>query len=264
MALNFSESGSDRDIWVYDFSRRTFSRLTFDPILEAGPVWSPDGSRIAFGQHSRRKIMSIPADGSSPAEEIGSSEFDTTPSSWSPDGKTLFVVEENPTSLDNIKTLDLDGEGKLEMFITTEHDEGNAAISPDGRWVAYDSKESGLQEVYVRPFPGPGGKWMISSDGGTEPVWSPDGKELFYRSGNRMMAVDVEGGEAFRASRPRVLFEGNYEFSLVDTGRNYDISTDGKRFLMIKPANEQQPAAPTIHLVINWFEELRRRVPVGN
>jgi Tol biopolymer transport system component len=105
---------------------------------------------------------------------------------------------------------------------------------------------------------------MISSDGGTEPVWSPDGKELFYRSGNRMMAVDVEGDEAFRASRPRVLFEGNYEFSLVGTGRNYDISTDGKRFLMIKPANEQRTAAPTINLVINWFEELRRRVPVGN
>ncbi len=207
--------------------------------------------------------MLIPADGSSPAEAIASTEFSTRPSSWSPDGKTLFVTEATGFTYDDIKTLDLEGEGKLEVFLATEHFDRDPVISPDGRWVAYASTESGRYEVYVRPFPGPGGKWQISSEGGTGPLWSPDGRELFYRNGRRMIVVEVETASTFSASRPRFLFEGNYEYSRLDYGRNYDISPDGKRFLMINAVNQQQTAAPTIDLTLKCFEELRRRVPVN-
>jgi serine/threonine-protein kinase len=260
LALNIIEN-SNVDVWVYDLKRSTLSRLTFDPLAdELTPVWSPDGSRIAFSVEDQRKIMLIPADGSSPAEAIASTEFNTRLSSWSPDGKTLFVTEESSTN-DDIKALDLEGEGKLEKFLATEteHFEDQPVISPGGRWVAYISNESGNREVFVQAFPGPGGKWQISSEGGTAPLWSRDGRELFYRNGNRMMVVEVETSDTFRASRPRVLFEGNYLY--FRSVRNYDISPDGKRFLMIKALNPQQTTAPTIHFALNWFDELRRRVP---
>ena len=128
--------------------------------------------------------------------------------------------------------------------------------------MAYISDESGRYEVYVQPFPGPGGKWQISTEGGTEPVWNPKGRELFYRNASKMMAVDVATQETFSAGKPKVLFEGPY----VPTPRSfpdYDVSPDGQRFLMLK-ANEQAQGAPAqINVVLNWFEELKRRVPTG-
>ncbi len=132
-------------------------------------------------------------------------------------------------------------------------------LSPDGRWLAYDSDESGRLEVYVQPYPGPGGKWLISTEGGTQPVWNPNGRQLFYRNGDKMMAVEITMQPGFAAGKPRVLFEGQYGPS-VATFPNYDVTPDGQRFLMLKAAEAEQ--APTqINVVLNWFEELRRRAP---
>jgi len=127
--------------------------------------------------------------------------------------------------------------------------------------MAYASDESGRFEIYVRPYPGPGGKWQLSTEGGTEPVWNPSGRELFYRSGNKMMAVDVTTQPPFSAGKPKTLFEGPY----VLTPRrfpNYDVSEDGQQFLMLK-SNEQSQAPAQINVVLNWFEELKQKVPTG-
>jgi Tol biopolymer transport system component len=135
-------------------------------------------------------------------------------------------------------------------------------FSPDGRWLACVSNESGRYEIYVQPYPGPGGKWQISTEGGTEPVWNPNGRELFYRSGNKMIAVDIATQPSFAAGKPKVLFEGQYE-PTVFTNSNYDASPDGHRFLMLKPSEQEQSAPTQINVVLNWFEELKRRVPTG-
>ena len=149
-------------------------------------------------------------------------------------------------------------------------------FSPDGRWLAYVSDESGRPEVYVQPYPGPGGKWQISTEGGTEPVWNPNGRELFYRNGAQMMAVEVEVGQAstpvssgqagrpvattFSAGTPRLLFKGNYLSSGAALAQ-YNVTSDGQRFLMIQPVAQDSAAPQQINVVLNWFEELKQRVP---
>ena len=148
--------------------------------------------------------------------------------------------------------------------LSSEHQFNESAprFSPDGRWLAYVSDESGRYEIYVQPYPGPGGKWQISTEGGTEPVWNPNGRELFYRSGNKMMAVDIATQPGFTAGKPGC--------SLRDstcrprcTVPNYDVSPDGQRFLMLKPSEQAQAAPTQINVVLNWFEELKQKVPTG-
>jgi eukaryotic-like serine/threonine-protein kinase len=136
-------------------------------------------------------------------------------------------------------------------------------FSPDGHWVAYISDESGRYEVYVQPYPGPGGKFQISTDGGTEPVWNPKGRELFYRTGDKMMAVDIRTQPSFSAGKPKMLFQGPY----VPTRASfpyYDVSPDGEHFLMIK-LNESASSSPLTQIVLvqSWFEELKQKVPAG-
>ena len=135
-------------------------------------------------------------------------------------------------------------------------------FSPDGRWLAYSSTESGRSEIHLMSYPGPGGKVQISTDGGTEPLWNRNGRELFYRGGNRMMAVDITTQPNFAAGKPRVLFEGQYEASLVSDA-NYDVSPDGQRFLMLKGSQTEETAPTQINVVLNWFEELKRLVPTN-
>jgi Tol biopolymer transport system component len=151
---------------------------------------------------------------------------------------------------------------EIQTFLQTPFDEGAPVFSPDGRWLAYSSDESGRREVYVQPYPGPGGKWTISAEGGSEPVWNRNGRELFYRSGDRMMAVEIVTQPSFSAGRPKLLFEGRYLPSTVQTA-NYTVSPDGQRFLMVKPRAADESAPTQINIVLNWFEELKRRVPTG-
>ena len=151
---------------------------------------------------------------------------------------------------------------KAQPFLRTQFDEAVPQFSPDGRWLAYISNETGRHEIYVQSYPGPGGKWQISTEGGAEPVWNPNGRELFYRSGDKMMAVEITAQPGFAASTPRMLFQGRYVQAPFPSS-NYDVSRDGQRFLMLKPSEQGQAAPTQINIVLNWFEELKQKVPTG-
>ena len=200
------------------------------------------------------------------AERLTTSENAQSPSSWSPDGQALaFFESPSGQALQggnrDIWVLPMEGEREPEPYIQTPFDEGGAVFSPDGRRLAYASDESGRVEVYVQPFPTPGAKWQISAEGGMEPVWSRDGRELFYRNGDRMMAVDITTEPSFSAGTPKMLFEVDFE-EYGGVGRaEFDVTPDGQRFLMIKAVEPEQPVTK-INVVLNWFEELQQRVPV--
>ena len=256
---------------LYDLSRETLTRLTFEGNANLNPVWTPDGKRIAFesNREGPYNVFWQLADGSGGLERLTTSEYLHAPMSWSPDGQLLAFVEVTPTTGVDIWVLRMGdpspGSGqvrKAQPFLRTPFNEGAARFSPDGRWLAYISDESGRFEVYVQSYPGPGGKWQISTEGGTEPVWTRNGRELFYRSGDKMMAVDVATQPGFAAGKPRMLFEGPYEPAQIPVA-NYDVSPDGQRFLMLKPVEQAQAAPTQINVVLNWFEELKRRVPPG-
>jgi hypothetical protein len=147
------------------------------------------------------------------------------------------------------------------VFTRTRAADGAPQLSPDGRWMAYASEESGRREIYVQAFPGPGGRWQVSSDGGNEPLWSASGRELFYRSGDRMMAVDISTNGEFLAGKPRPLFEGSYVLAGGGYARaQYDVSPDGQRFLMLKVVEQKSNPLTQIHVVLNWSDELSRRL----
>ena len=174
--------------------------------------------------------------------------------SLSPDGSRLvYVANDSGSTQLHVRAI-----GRFEA--TTN--EGGAAFSPDGRWLAYQSDESGRAQIYVRPFPGPGGKSQISTEGGTELVWSRDGRELFYRNRDKNDGRRVETKPRFAAGKPKLLFEGHYETSIYPFEPDYDVSPDGQRFLMIK-AGEQESAATQLNVVLNWSDELRRLAPAG-
>jgi Tol biopolymer transport system component len=250
-------------IWIYEFARRTLTPFT--PLDSAGssqaPVWTPDGKRIVYRgtRAGFRNLFWKATDGSGHEERLTTSHNLQTPGSFTPDGKWLIFWEDDPVTFRDLWMLPMNGELKPIAFLQTPFAEWVPRFSPDGRWVAYVTNESGRGEICVRPFPGPGGALQISTEGGTEPLWSGDGKELFYRIGNKMMAVDTVTQPSFKAGSPRMLFEGNYRYS--DTGGlNYAYSMQDQRFLMIQEV-EPQPPATQIQIVTNWFEELRERVP---
>jgi eukaryotic-like serine/threonine-protein kinase len=240
--------------------RQTLSRFTFDGSSNTYPTWAPDGKRIAFESNKEGfgNIFWQLADGSGGVERLYKSDSTQYPSSFSNDGQLLAFIEANPNTALDIWVLKL-GERKAQPFLRTRFNESAPRFSTDGRWLAYSSDESGRREIYVQPYPGPGGKWQISTEGGAEPVWNRNGRELFYRSGSKMMAVDITAHPSLEVGQPRMLFEGAYVPTLT-AFPNYDVSPDGQRFLMVK-ASEQATASTQINVVQNWFEELKRRVP---
>jgi serine/threonine-protein kinase len=251
----------ETQLWLYDLSREALTRFTFEGNVNLNAAWTPDGKRIAF-QSSKEGPPNIywqQADGGGGLERLTTSEYAHVPMSWSPDGQLLAFMEVNPSTQRDIWVLRM-GDRKAQPFLKTRFDESVPRFSTDGRWLAYTSNESGRYEIYVQPYPGPGGKWQISTEGGTEPAWNHNGRELFYRSGDKMMAVDIATQPSFAAGKPRMLFQGPYERSPA-TSPNYDVSPDAQRFLMLKPADTGESGPTQINVVVNWFEELKRRVP---
>jgi eukaryotic-like serine/threonine-protein kinase len=250
-------------IWAYDFIRETLTRITFEGNQSLNAVWSPDGKTITFRSHREASdgIYSEPADGSGELQKLVVSDRAKIPMSWSPDGQTLAFMEISSTTGFDLWVLTLN-DHKPKVFLQTPFNESAPRFSPDGHWLAYVSNESGRYEIYVQTYPGPGGKQQISTDGGTEPVWNPNGRELFYRVGNKLMVVDVVSQTSFSASKPQILFEGRF-LPTPATSPNYDVSRDGQRFLMVKAAEPEEQSATQINVVFNWFEELKRRVPSG-
>jgi hypothetical protein len=252
-----------RDLWIYDLSRGALTRLTFDRACYA-PVWTPDGTRVfhGFGLNAQQgfKVRAVPSDGSAPPTALADVVFGTIPTSLSADGNVLLGVRvqqgPSPYRGGDLWALRVsETSPKPQPFMDTQAGgKANPQFAPNGRLVAYQSDESGRNEIYVTAYPGPGGKWQVSIDGGAEPRWNPSGRELFYRSGNKLMAVPVETSPTFRAGAPKMLFEGRYE-------PTYDVAPDGTRFLMLKSTAVPEPSQ--IHVVVNWIEELKTRLATG-
>jgi serine/threonine-protein kinase len=253
--------GTPRDLWTYDIKRRALSRFTLEPSESEFATWTPDGERIAFGAlrpGKGRVLLWKKTDGSGPEETLATGQDHYHPASWSPDGRVLAYTNVSQTETNSdIWMLPLDTKVP-QPFAKTRFNERSPRFSPDGRFVAYVSDESGRDQVYVQAYPGPGGKWQASNDGGTEPVWARNGRELFYWTGNKLMSVAVATSSTFSAAAPQVLFEGTFDRPLASFP-NYDVSTDGEHFLMFKSA---QPAILSqITVVLDWATQLARRVP---
>jgi hypothetical protein len=253
----FMTRGPTYDVWVYNLARGNATKLISEGSNQF-PIWTPDGKRLTYRatRAGTRNVFWRTADGSEAEERLTSGIGNEAPSSWSSDGQVLLYT----VAIEAVDILAFGlPERQTTSFLQTAFVETAAQFSPDGLWVAYHSNEFGRQEIYVRPYPGPGAKWQISTDGGTEPVWNPNGGELFYRNGNKMMVVDVTTKPAFAVGTPRVLFTGDY-LPASTMYPNYDVSRDG-RFLMVQ-RNAEEPATPTrIVVVLNWFEDLKRLVP---
>ena len=251
-------------------TRGTETILTTDPAGDFNPLWTPDGEQVVFGstREGQPALFQTRADGSGTAERLvtgtdGNRGF-IQPTSWSADGQTLLFWEASATSGD-IGLISMEGDRTRELLLDTAAGEGAPDVSPNSGWIAYESDETGRLDVHIQRFPGLGGKQTISTDGGRHPLWSPDGRELFYRAPNGMMVVPVlEIESTFRAGAAELLFETQFVFARGN--RTYDIHPDGQRFLMVKDAagtdDSGVSAQPQIVLIENWFDELKRLVPV--
>jgi serine/threonine-protein kinase len=248
-------------VWVYDLVRRVLSRLTLDPAEDESPLWSPDGRQILYAatRGGDRVTLQRAADGSGEESRVTATVGHHHLSALAPDGRTVaFEVRAGNSASWDVWLSLLGADAEPRPLLATPATERGATFSPDGRWLAYESGESGQSEIYVRAVTGDAGRWQISADGGTEALWSPAGRELFYRSGDRLMVVDVQSGPGFSASRARPLFEGRYA-RLAWGVRNYDVSPDGQRFLMLETIGRGDPHR--IVLVQNWDAEVKRLLP---
>lgn len=242
--------------WILDLARGMMTRLAED---RHEPTWMADGRHVSFSNSTATQLLKKRADGSS-AEELVVDRADNTfgplPGQWSPDGRWLLFAVTTPTTQRDIVVLGQERNAKPRSVVATRFDERTPAFSPDGRWIAYAADDSGQHEVYVQPFSGGGPRQQVSIGGGTEPVWSRDGRTLFFRQQNRMLAASTGLSGAFTTGRPEVLFAGSFEEWPSRAG--YDVTPDG-RFLLVERPDE----TPLTHLrvVLNWFEELKRTAP---
>jgi len=259
VALEVSDENTN--IWIWHLVRQTLTRLTFDAEGTFGGIWSPDGQRLAFSRIADGdNIYWQAADGTGIPERLTQRSKFQRPIAFAPDA-TALLFHEPPAGVKDIGIVRLSGDRKSELILHSPFDEANAEISPDGRWLVYQSNESGRAEIYVRPFPDVGsGRWQISTDGGTRPVWARTGRELFYYiPPGTIMAVPIELRPSFDAGTPRALFTADYPAQLAH--RPYDVSPDGQRFLMIKAVSGEAAPPPQLVVVQHFDDELRRLVP---
>jgi eukaryotic-like serine/threonine-protein kinase len=256
------------DIWIYDLARATLSRLTTDPARDYSPLWTPDGERIVFTSQRAgyAEMFSRPADGSGGDELLlsrGKDPLDLQPNGWSADGRQLLFSDIRANIQGAIEQIAIERPFDAKVLLKNAFNNAQAAVSPDGRWIAYHSNISGRYEIYVERYPELGARQLISTGGGRLPLWSRDGRELFFASpdGRQMSAVALQSATTLVAGRPQVLFE---LAMLVQAGGNrpYDIGPDG-RFVIIRNAQADSDTAAASNLIVvqNWFEELKARVP---
>ena len=266
--------GATENVFLYDIGRETLTEMVSEG-SDGFAIWTRDGKRLTF-RSSKTGAWNLywkPMDGPGAEEQLTTGRFIHEATSWSHDGKVLAFTEFHPETNRDIWVLPFEGARQPRPMVQTAFDEGGATFSADGRWFAYSSNESGRSEIYAQPYPGPGGptsadsgpqggKRQVSTEGGTEPLWAPSGRELFYRHRDQMMVVEVKTQPDFAAGTPRPLFEGRYESGGIDFRPNYDVTSDGQQFVMVK-GSEQLEGPTQLSVVPNWFEELNRRVPAG-
>jgi len=266
LALVQYDRASADDIRIYDIQRKTLSRLTFAEGSSIFPAWSSDGSRIFFSSSPDAgpfKIFRKPADGTGAAEPLTTGDEPDFLTDVSHNGSTLLYAQLDADANVNILTLALEEDGQPELFLQTPFIDTYARFSPDGRWIAYRSDESGRNEIYVRPFKHGGGKWQVSTDGGSFPCWSSDGTELFYRNGKALMVVAVTTeGSTFQPGTPTLLFE--LESGGASLYWPYDVAPDGKRFVWIRndaPLGPEAVDHSHMRFIFNWFDDVKAKVP---
>jgi serine/threonine protein kinase len=270
LALEVAE-GPGTDIWVYDPKRNTMTRSSFTGAA-MGPVWSPDGRYIAFRTVGAGTSV-IRSDGAGKAQPLTQSNNIQFPWSFTPDGKRMSLIELDSKTSYDLWTVPIESDGaglragKPEVFLQTPADERSPALSPDGRWLAYSSNESGTSQIYVRAFPDKGGKWQISNGGGAYPMWSRAGHDLFFETldNHIMAAAYTVQGDSFVADKVRMWSEQQLG-GAVGSVRNIDLAPDGKRIVALMPATESKGAQEAQNHVVfieNFFDELRRKVPTG-
>ena len=266
-------AGRNWDMWTYDIDRDVSTRLTFDSAFDGPAVWSPDSQEIIFSSdvNGANNLYRRRADGSGDIVRITENP-DTTQyvSDWSSDGRYVLLTSNDGTGGDAIHFLEMGEEpAETQTFLpATGAAQAEAMFSPNGRWVAYQSAESGQVEVYVRPFPPAGGKWQVSDAGGAYPQWSANGRELYYRNdeGIALVAVETEE-ETFTAGRARQLFRGAFRGGLRGVSldgiqfAHYDVAPNGQFVMFPAPPTEEKPNVEWLQVVDNWFTELNRRVP---
>jgi Tol biopolymer transport system component len=256
----FTFSRGEHSVWIYDLDREAPFRMTKS--YGAFPLWTPDGTRLVFENHN---LFWQPVDLSTPPEQLTESEFRQFPVSWTSDGKTLIFVQTETSGSHDIWELSLDEDHQPRPLVQTRANEWDATISPDGNWLAYTSDESGREEVYLRPYPGPGGITQVSVDGGSDPAWSRSGEELFYVNSLdesetiAMCVIEITFGPPLKASKPRTLFKGPFIDTMIS--RRYDVTSDGELFVASLFEDVPSPKMSEMHVVLNWSEELKKKVP---
>lgn len=263
--LAIETEGPTHNFFTYDLGRGVLTKLSFDGSSH-WPLWTPDGKHLTFRSWRTGTFTMwwMPADRSGPEERLVPAGARQSAASWAPDGRAMAFTEVDAENGPDIWVLEMEGQRRPRPFLQTKFAEGSPKFSPDGRWIAYCSNESGRNEIYVQPYPGPGPRIQISAEGGTDPVWAKSGKELFYRDRDKMMIVEVSLDPSLKVLKPRVLWEGQYAHGMSSscgpagpTSSNYDVTPDGQRFIMIRE-NEQEARSNQIHVVLNWSEELKR------
>jgi len=256
--------------WIYDMERGTFHRFTEKEYETFWAIWTPDSKGIVFNSNlyggPALNLFHQLTNSTDPPVRLTTSNFHQLPKSWSVDGRSLIFTEGiHPDRGADINLLQMEGDTVSQPFINTSFNETQPTISPDGRWLAYVSDHQGREEVFVCSFPGRQEMTQVSIQGGVEPVWAPDGKEIYYRdvTGDHVMAVPMNLTSGLQLGKPSILLEGEFKQSTGPWGRNYDITPDGQWFLMINEG-ENESAATHIHIVLNWFEDLKRLAPPGD
>lgn len=244
--------GVQTDIYIWTFAEKRLTRLTGQG-YSFYPIWTPDGERVTFGHRTQPQNLAWQSiQGTGDIQQLYTSRHYATPYSWSPDGRILAFTDFDPNTAQDIWILPIEEGGPPRPLVRTPSTEWGPAFSPDGRWIAYVSDRNGQYQVYVQPYPDMDALWLISEDFGEEPVWSSNGNELYYRTGDKWMVVSISTEPVFAAGIPRLLFEGPY---LNVPGRSYDITTDSQRFLVLQPEHDNSTVRQ-IHMVLNWFDEL--------